>query len=47
MRFFLDMFDELSDFGSCGSSVFSFGAQQNCLASLVEHSGEGQINKDD
>jgi len=45
--FFLDMFDELSDFGFCGSSVFSFCAQSNCLAWLVEHSGEGQINKDD
>jgi len=32
MRFFLDMFDELSNFGSCGSSIFSFGAQLNCLA---------------
>ena len=24
MRFFLDIFDELSDFGSCESSIFSF-----------------------
>ena len=31
-EFFWDMFGELSDFGSCGGSIFSFGAQPNCLA---------------
>jgi len=46
-RFFLDMFDELSDFGSCVSSIFSFGAQPNYLARLVDNSGEGQIDKND
>ena len=33
--FFLGMFDGLSDFGSRGSSIVSFGAQPNKLVGMI------------